>query len=155
LSITIRRCRPRDAASLTRIAHASKRHWGYPEAWIEAWRKELTLEPEFVEAHEVHLAEMAEENAGLYALVEKQGERIELEHFWVDPAHMGRGVGRALLQHAVATSHKFGATAIDILSDPNAEEFYLRFGARRVGEEAMPVLGEVRSLPRLVLEIAT
>ena len=80
---------------------------------------------------------------------------MELEHFWVDPAHMGRGVGRALLEHAIATSRRLGATAIDISSDPNAEEFYLRFGACRVGEVSAPVDGQPRSLPRLELEIAT
>jgi hypothetical protein len=32
------RAKPEDAAALTQIAHAAKRHWDYPERWIEAWR---------------------------------------------------------------------------------------------------------------------
>jgi hypothetical protein len=32
------RAKPEDAETLTEIAHAAKRHWDYPERWIEAWR---------------------------------------------------------------------------------------------------------------------
>lgn len=35
--ILIRRVLPEEAAQLSRIALAAKRHWGYPERWIEAW----------------------------------------------------------------------------------------------------------------------
>jgi hypothetical protein len=36
------RAKPEDAANLTGIAFAAKRHWGYPENWIESWRDLLT-----------------------------------------------------------------------------------------------------------------
>ena len=41
--IRIRRATTDDAATLTAIAHAAKRHWGYPEQWIESWSDQLTL----------------------------------------------------------------------------------------------------------------
>ena len=44
--MTILRAQPEDHQVLTEIAHAAKRHWGYPESWIEEWRYFLTVLPE-------------------------------------------------------------------------------------------------------------
>ena len=40
---------PEQAESLTQIAFAAKRYWGYPERWIELWSPILTVSPEFIE----------------------------------------------------------------------------------------------------------
>ena len=37
MNIEIRRAQPNDAETLTNIAHAAKRHWNYPEHWIERY----------------------------------------------------------------------------------------------------------------------
>jgi GNAT superfamily N-acetyltransferase len=85
---------------------------------------------------------------GFYALV---GEG--LEHLWVTPEHMGTGVGRALFEHAVRRAASMGAETLKIEADPNAEGFYLRMGARRVGEITYPLNGQKRTLPLLVVEV--
>ena len=46
----VRRARPADAAGLTRIAHAAKRHWRYPARWMRLWRDDLTVTAEAVVA---------------------------------------------------------------------------------------------------------
>ena len=46
----IRRAAIEDAGELTRVAHESKSHWGYPRRWIELWRDDLTITPEFITA---------------------------------------------------------------------------------------------------------
>jgi hypothetical protein len=43
-----------DAEVLTRVFLAAKRHWGYPERWIERWRESLTITPDFVRRSEVY-----------------------------------------------------------------------------------------------------
>ena len=52
----IRRATPDEADTLTSIAHAAKRHWNYPEKWIEQWRSDLTITPEFIAKNEVYVA---------------------------------------------------------------------------------------------------
>jgi hypothetical protein len=47
-----------------------------------------------------------------------------------------------------------GASAVAIESDPNAEGFYLRMGARRVGENVYEIEGPKRKLPLLTVEIS-
>lgn len=153
MGFRIVRARPEEANQLTRIAHRAKRYWGYPEHYISAWRSGLTLSPEFVHKHHVYEAVVGKTPVGFYALVD-DGERMELEHFWIDPVCMGSGVGKALLRHAVDIATLHGADAIDICSDPNAERFYEKMGAKRVGRIPSPVAGKERYLPRLTLEVA-
>ena len=49
----ILRARPNDPATLTEIAFAAKRHWGYPERWIASWTDLLTLQPESIAEQEI------------------------------------------------------------------------------------------------------
>jgi predicted N-acetyltransferase YhbS len=66
---------------------------------------------------------------------------------------MGRGIGRALFLHAVNKARELGARTLYIESDPNAEGFYLRMGANRVGVVSGKVAGLFRELPLLAYEL--
>src|SRR6266852_1561895 len=70
----ITRARPDDAATLTEIAFAAKRHWGYPMRWIESWRDVLTVRPEFIAGYETYAAIDEGRAVGFHALGRK-GER--------------------------------------------------------------------------------
>lgn len=150
--VHIRAASPDEAATLTEIAHAAKRLWGYPEEWIARWREALTLTVDYVAAHEVFVGEYRRQIAGFYALVPlaRDEAKWELEHLWVRPELAGRGLGRALLRHAV---QRVGAlspgAALEIEADPNAEGFYLRMGAARIGEIVRDWAGQERRLPHL------
>jgi ribosomal protein S18 acetylase RimI-like enzyme len=78
---------------------------------------------------------------------------MELLHLWVMPEMMGRGIGRSLFCHAVERSILSGVRELEIESDPNAEGFYQRLGARRVGSNITQVQGRRRELPVLIYEI--
>ena len=150
--MNIRRAQASDAAELTRIAHEAKRHWGYPERWIELWRDDLTLTPDFIAGNEVYLAEDGGEALGCYGLV-AASPNWALEHFWIRPAAMGKGLGRRLFEHAAAFAAAKGVSVLEIDSDPNAESFYLRMGAVRVGEILSEVDGKPRVRPLLQLRL--
>lgn len=142
--------RPTDAQRLTAIAHAAKRYWGYPDELISLWQADLTISPQFIVDCPVFCAVRDSEIVGFYAL-SRQGEFFELEHLWVDPQHMGTGVGALLFHHAVRTVRSMGGSILNIASDPHAEGFYLRMGASRVGET--PSQPEGRTLPLLTVVI--
>jgi GNAT superfamily N-acetyltransferase len=150
-SLEMRRARASDAAALTRIAHAAKRHWGYSDALIELWNDELTVTTDFVDAHPVYVATRGATVVGFYAL-SHENDVFELEHMWVDPPHIGNGVGRQLFTHAVATARALGGALLAIAADPNAEAFYSGLGARRAGEIASTPPGRV--LPLLFFDLA-
>jgi GNAT superfamily N-acetyltransferase len=147
----IQAAKPEDAARLTEIAFAAKRHWGYPERWMEIWRDILTVKPDFIASHETFSAVVDGEAVGFYALDQKVG-RLNLLHLWVLPDRMGQGIGRSLFYHAVERTKAFGFRELEIESDPNAEGFYLRMGARRVGLSIHTVEKRQRELPVLIYE---
>ena len=146
------RAKAEDAEILTEIAHAAKRHWRYPENWIEAWRDILTMRPEFIAANIACVAVENERAVGFYILT-KEPDGPHLDHLWVLPDSMGRGIGRALFEHAAAQARQSGSGSIRIEADPNSEAFYKRMGAVRVGTASSEVCGVARELPVLVYRV--
>jgi GNAT superfamily N-acetyltransferase len=147
------RAHPEDAAALTEIAFAAKRHWGYPERWIQEWRDVLTLRPEFIAANTACYAVEDVYPVGFYVLTaEKDG--LHLDHLWILPTAMGHGIGRALFEHAVQRAKGLEFTEIKIEADPNAEGFYRRMGAQRVGTNVTEIEGKRRDLPLLVYQLS-
>jgi GNAT superfamily N-acetyltransferase len=58
-------------------------------------------------------------------------------------------IGRALFEHALAQIKKLGHRTLRIEADPNAEGFYTRMGARRVGVTVTRIENQRRELPLL------
>ncbi len=150
----IRPASPTDAATLTSIAHDAKKHWGYPEHWLQHWQDDLTITPEFVTANSVYVAEQDGALLGFYALVTGK-DKTELDHLWVTPAHIGTGVGKELFIHAMQTAAGQNIDAVEIVSDPNAAGFYRKMGAHQIGETVSEIDGEPRTLPRLSIDPKT
>ena len=148
------RARPEDAEALTEIAHAAKRHWGYPENWIAAWRDILTMRPQFIAGNTAYCAVEENRTIGFYVLT-TEDDGLHLDHLWILPDAMRRGIGRALFEHAAAEASRLGFNLIKIEADPNAEGFYKRMGATRVGTALSEVEGERRELPLLEILAAS
>jgi GNAT superfamily N-acetyltransferase len=140
-----------DAAALTGIAQDAKRHWGYPEHWIQHWQEDLTISSDFISNNQVYVAEREDEIIGFYALV-VEDQQAELEHMWVAPKYIGTGVGKELFIHAMHIAAGENVSAVEISSDPNAEGFYERMGASRIGEVSSEIDGQTRRLPRLTVD---
>lgn len=146
--VTIEAAQPDDAERLTEIAFAAKRHWGYPEAWIEAWRDVLTITPDYVATNAVWVARREGAIVG-WTAVHVRDDGPWLDHLWVLPAAMGGGIGRRLFEVAEAASRRTGAAWLAIESDPHAEKFYQRMGAETVGRTPAFRDGRERYLPIL------
>ncbi len=126
------RAKPEDADVLTEIAHAAKRHWGYPERWIESWRDTLIIRAEFIAANVAYCAMEDARAVGFYLLT-NENDGMHLDHLWIAPPAMGRGIGRALFEHALEQTKKLGHRTLKIEADPNAEGFYTRDGSAARG----------------------
>ncbi|MCP3958114.1 MAG: GNAT family N-acetyltransferase [bacterium] len=152
-TLTLRDARPEDAACLSGLALRSKGHWGYSPDFLEACRDELAVEPEGIESARFRyvVAENGADVVGYYALERLSATEYELEALFVEPARIGTGVGRALMQHALAAVESYGGRKVVIQGDPNARRFYLAAGGVEVGmRESGSVPG--RYLP--IFEIA-
>ena len=147
----IRKAVTADSDALTRIAHDAKRHWGYPDHWLKHWQDDLTISPDFITHHEVYIAESEGKPLGFYGLIIREA-KAELDHLWVSPPHIGTGVGKQLFLHAMQQAAKENISEVEILSDPNAEGFYRKQGAHRIGEVVSDIDGEPRTLPFLTVD---
>jgi GNAT superfamily N-acetyltransferase len=152
LRMQIVRATPEDADTLTEIAHAAKRHWGYPERWIQNWRDILTIRPEIITASVAYCAMDDARVRGFY-LLSNEGDGLHLDHLWIVPDAMGRGIGRSLFEHAVDQARRLSHRTFKIEADPNAESFYTRMGARRIGETVSIIEEQRRELPLLQYDL--
>ena len=151
--VVIRRAEPTEAKQLTAIAHAAKRQWGYPDEWIEQWKSDLTITPEFIAHNEVFVAIVNDAIAGCCALVVTD-MLAEIEHMWIRPERMGGGIGRALFEYARDRARELHLAVLELSADPNAEGFYERMGAMRVGDVPAAMAGaEARALPRMRVQL--
>jgi GNAT superfamily N-acetyltransferase len=152
ISLEIRRASPDQAETLTRIAVAAKRHWNYPDRWIQIWSPLLTISPEFIETHDAYVAYVGGEPVGVCAISVEE-EKASVEHLWVLPDFVGKGIGKALFEHMISRCRDLGVQVLEIESDPNAQGFYERMGAKVVGERVSEVDGQPRILPVLEMKL--
>lgn len=152
--ITIRTAKISDADALSALAVRSKAHWGYSDDFMRACRDELMVTPEELATpdHAVAVACRGETVVGYYALIWIADDVVDLDAMFVDPAAMGHGVGRKLMDHACASARDRGARSMLIQADPYAEGFYLKMGAARTGaRESDSIAG--RMLPEMTLTL--
>ena len=153
-ALKFRRAESFDAALLTGIAFAGKQSWGYPAQWMELWRHDLVVTPQYIRNESVLVAECEGEVIGFTGLSLGAKGR-HLEHLWLQPKYIGRGFGRALFEKAISAAREEGVVQLFIDSDPNAESFYLKMGAIRIGQEVYPLPGGiVREVPLLVYQVS-
>ena len=134
----IREAHPSEAGILTELALRAKGHWGYDKEFLRDCRDDLTLTPEFIHTSPVFILEAQGRVAGFYSL-SAQGSEVELLHLFVEPWAIGRGLGKVLFQHAIATARAYNFERVLIGSDPFALGFYEAMGAQRIGEVSSSV----------------
>ena len=93
-----------------------------------------------------------EQIAGCCALVTSNG-LAELEHMWIDPKQMSKGIGRALFEHTERRAEGLGFSTLELSADPHAEAFYERMGAKRIGDVPADMFGQSRVLPRMRVDL--
>lgn len=148
-----------DAATLTRISFEAKGYWDYPEAYFETWKNELTISPDYIEKNDVHVYQLGRTVAGYYSIVNLpedvaiSGIRLTkgfwLEHMFVNPPKIGKGIGSKLFRHLVKRCEEVGISEVGILADPNSRGFYEKMGCLYVGE--FPSTIKNRTTPYLTL----
>ncbi len=151
--LAIRPARTDEAALLSDLGAAAKASWGYDDAFMAMYRAEFDLTPAFIEDNIVYAAETDGAVVGFFA-VERQpgGTEYQLLDLFVRPDRFGQGIGRALLHRALSEARRNGADLLFLLSDPNAETFYLRMGAFRQGRQRSR--SGARVLARLAFDLS-
>jgi RimJ/RimL family protein N-acetyltransferase/GNAT superfamily N-acetyltransferase len=150
----VRPARPEEAKPISALAIRSKAHWGYPPEQMKVFAGELTVEPRDLISQSAHVLVQDQTLLGFYTLIEEeQGSGIELEHLFLDPGVLNRGLGSRLLRHAQGLARARRRTPLRVLADPHAAGFYTARHYRHVSDVPSSIPG--RSLPRFELSLAS
>ena len=150
-SESIRRALPEEAGSLSALAFRSKAHWGYSDEFMRACRSELTLSPDDIETHPTFVVESHGEAIGFYTLERLSDDEVE-GYLFVEPAAIGCGHGRRLIDHAKSQAVGLGFCTMIIQGDPHAEKFYRMAGGEQTGlRESASIPG--RDLPLFRIDL--
>ncbi len=128
----IRAARPDEAEVLSALARASKASWGYDQHFMRACRAELTVTRADILAHPTRIFERNGQPVAFHQL-RLEGDRAEVWLFFVAPAWLGHGIGRALWQDLERCAVAAGAKRVEVDADPHAEGFYRAMGMTRIG----------------------
>ncbi len=109
------------------------------EVW-EAYREQLAANPDAIELPRSFITSgwvrVAIDDSGtpigFSVVLPTDGPVHELDGLFVEPAHMLRGVGRALVEDAAARASGQGAEYLEVTAGP-AQGFYERAGFHLVG----------------------
>ena len=111
---------------------SSKGYWGYSKEQLEEWRSNLKFEEAYITGNTVKLILKDKEVIGFFAIV--KGDSDVLDHLWLLPKAIGKGYVNLVFKQIISECHRLEISNFDIISDPDAEGFYLKKGALKVGE---------------------
>nr|WP_315252562.1 GNAT family N-acetyltransferase [uncultured Flavobacterium sp.] len=123
-----------DNEILTAITKKSKAYWGYSEEQILKWNDSLTITATYIETNSVFKLMNNDKTIGYYSYLIKDEKNVILDNLFILPEHIGTGLGKYLMSDFLnrMVNEKFEKITLD--SEPNAENFYLKFGFKKIGE---------------------
>lgn len=71
---------------------------------------------------------------GFFSFKFREDKQLILDHFWVAAAFIGKGLGQIMFKKVLKICQERKWLSFRICSDVPAEKFYLKMGARRIGE---------------------
>ena len=135
---------------------SSKAHWGYSPEFMESCREELKVSANKISSPRYFytVAEKHRKVIGFCALERLSASEFELEALFVEPDHIGSGVGRKLMTQAKNQALSLGGNSLSIGAESNAEKYYSAAGGTVTGKgESQSIPG--RFLPTLTIDLTT
>ncbi len=151
-AFTLRPARLVECDVLDALCFCSKAHWGYDAAFMASVRDQIRVNVAAVGSGRVWVAvEGDDKPCGVVEVDPLDAATADLTLLFVDPAHLRKGIGRALYEKALDLARRLGVRELLIDSDPQAAAFYATMGATRIGAEPTGYQG--RLLPKFSVAI--
>jgi N-acetylglutamate synthase-like GNAT family acetyltransferase len=144
-NIHIRRAIPSEQNELEQLQRrASLNNQGDREALL-AHPDAIEVPAEQILAGDVLVAEFDGVIAGFAAVQSRADGESDLDALFVDPDLQRRGIGRLLIEHCAEFARTRGSSALYVVGNPHAKDFYTTCGFETIGTT------ETRFGPALVL----
>ncbi|EOP09047.1 MULTISPECIES: GNAT family N-acetyltransferase [Bacillus] len=145
----IRKAVLREANELSELALHSKATWNYSEEFILACKEDLTITEEYIKNNFVYVLENDNTKIGFFSFLRNDKA---LDFLYIHPRYKGKGYGKILWEYVIEKANELGLKSFTIDSDPNAKGYYLKMGAKLIGETPSTVLKD-RLLPLLQYDV--
>ncbi len=122
-----------DNEILSEITKKSKAFWGYSEEQILEWNDNLTISKNYIESNATFKLLDGNKVIGYYSYILEKTV-AKLDNLFVLPEYIGKGLGKYLIDDFLTRMRNQKVKKIILDSDPNAEEFYLKIGFKKIGE---------------------
>jgi len=149
--VNIRRAKVDEYETLTDIAIKSEAYWGYDSDYMDKFKSIYNVSEEFIRSNPTVLIEEDNSIIGFYGLICKDNE-TSLEYFFIEPKYIGKGYGKLLWNYLVNDCKNLGIKDFDIVTSPQAKEFYVKMGAIPCGE-VESLLKKGRIIPQLIYRV--
>ncbi|MDA2668855.1 GNAT family N-acetyltransferase [Bacillus anthracis] len=145
----IRKALLSEANELSELALQSKATWDYSEEFILACKEDLTITEEYIKNNFVYVLENDNTKIGFFSFLRNDKA---LDFLYIHPRYKGKGYGKILWEYVIEKVNELGLKSFTIDSDPNAKGYYLKMGAKLIGETPSTVFKD-RLLPLLKYDV--
>lgn len=149
--MNIRSARMDEAVALTDIAARSETYWGYDSDYMEKFRLIYKVTEEFIIKNPTFIIEEDNNIIGFYAVL-TENDITSLEYFFIEPEYIGQGYGKLLWNHLINNCKTIGIKEFNIVTSPQAKDFYVKMGAVTCGE-VESLLKKGRIIPQLIYTV--
>ncbi|HDR4899320.1 GNAT family N-acetyltransferase [Bacillus cereus] len=138
-----------EANELSELALQSKATWDYSEEFILACKEDLTITEEYIKNNFVYVLENDNTKIGFFSFLRNDKA---LDFLYIHLRYKGKGYGKILWEYVIEKANELGLKSFTIDSDPNAKGYYLKMGAKLIGETPSTVFKD-RLLPLLKYDV--
>jgi GNAT superfamily N-acetyltransferase len=132
-SIRIRNASESEASVLEALQRRSSDVWEEYREQLAAHPDAIEFPQEFIDHGWARVAVLADDTpVGLSVVIPDQVGAHELDGLFVEPDHMGRGIGRSLVEDACDRAREKGAHRLEVTVGP-AQAFYEKLGFHVAG----------------------
>ncbi|KTC68222.1 putative acetyltransferase [Legionella birminghamensis] len=118
----------------------SKKYWDYDEEFMKKYMDIFQITNHYLRTSDTWLLYENKNLIGFFGLSMNSDNLLELGYFFIAPNYIGKGFGRILWEHVIATVKNLNKSEFILWSDPGAEGFYKKMGCIKIGSKKSPIM---------------
>lgn len=149
--ITFEKASEKNHQILTSITFDGKAFWGFSKEQLSDWSELLTVTPEYIAANFVFNLKLNSEIIGYYSYLKINDKELKLDNLFLNQKFIGKGFGKVMMEDFLVKAKELKAELITLDAEPNAEDFYKKFGFQTFDQLESVIKG--RFLPKMKLRL--
>lgn len=141
----------REYKLLSQLAYESEAYWQYNQSYMDIFKEKYNITVEWIKQYEVRVLEVKGEIAGFWG-AKRYKEKLELEYFYIEVGHIGKGNGKLLWKDLLSWCKAQGILEMEFVTSEQVIPFYEKQGAKVIGRVSSEIDGRAIPLLRCKLE---